>query len=123
MSNLQKRRWVSVQRKRKGKVVMMKPIISKRLRKRVYNFQVKSRVKFYAIALKKSGKNKYSPDKTRVTRAVNFKEASKKLNVSPYAMREYGIIVSPRRAKALTGKPRWQKRMLKKKYMLIKGLI
>jgi len=69
----------------------------KRLKKRTSNIQIKEKEKHYLINLKKKGKG-YDISKPRVVKAKNYKEASKKLKVSPYAMRTYGSIITPRRA-------------------------
>ena len=57
-----------------------------------------AKAKLYAISLKKvKGKHAYTPTKTKYAIAKNYKKASKKLGVSPYAMRTYGVIMKRKR--------------------------
>lgn len=50
------------------------------------------RTYFISLKRKRGSKRQYVPAKTRFVRARNYIEASKKLNISPYAMRTYGHI-------------------------------
>lgn len=54
------------------------------------------KVREYALALKKTSKG-YRPAPTRTVYAHSFKAAAKRLKVSPFVMKTYGIIVKKRR--------------------------